>query len=172
MEPQPTMVNPPNNILVEWEAASRPFKQRSREFYRTAASIAFLLIIILFFIREFLLIGVVVAVLFVMYVLSTVPPERLKNRITTLGIDTGGHFHKWEEMNTFWFDARYGQRMLVVHMLVNFPNHLQLMLENAPETEIKKILSERLPFKEKPDRTFLDNAADWLARKIPMEKFS
>ena len=161
-----------NVNLLEWVAPSRPFKKRSQEFYRTVGALALLIIIILFFIREFLLIGVIISVLFVMYVLSTVPPEMIRNRITKLGIETHTHFHKWEELVNFWFDERDGHRMLVIRTILPFPTHLQLMLENVSESDIKKILLEKMPFQEKPERTPLDNAATWLSQKIPLERVS
>ena len=163
-------INPENSVLLEWEANSRPFKKYPTQFYRTVGSIVFLFVVILFFVREFLLIIAILAVLFVMYVLSTVPPEKIKNKITTLGIQTDEHFHKWEEMHGFWFDDKWGQKMLVVRLIFGFPSHLQLMIDPAQETHIKRILAEKLPFHEKPERTFLDNAATWLAKKIPLEK--
>lgn len=161
-----------NSVLLEWEAPSRPFKKQSQEFYRTVGSLAFLVIVILFFVREFLLIGVIIATLFVMYVLSSVPPEHLKNKITKLGIQTGEHFHKWDEMHNFWLDERHGQSMLVVRMLIGFPSHLQLMLGDVPFEMVKKILVDHMPVQDKPERTFLDNAADWLSSKIPLERLS
>jgi hypothetical protein len=53
------------NVLLEWISPSRIFKPRSREFYRTVGSIIFLLAVILVFVREFLLIGVILALFFV-----------------------------------------------------------------------------------------------------------
>lgn len=165
-------INPENSVLLEWVAPSRPFIKRSKEFYRTVGSIAFLVIVILFFVREFLLIGVIVAVLFVMYVLSTVPPEHIKNKITTLGIQTDEHFHHFGEMSAFWFDEKYHQRMVVVRLLFGFPVQLQLLLGPASEQKIKQLLSEKIPFQEKPAPTFFDKASDWLAAKIPLERTS
>jgi hypothetical protein len=173
------MVNMPNNespnaesVLLEWNAASRPFIKRTKEFYRTVGSIVFLFVVILFFVQEYLLIIAILSILFVSYVLSTVPPENLHNKITTLGIQTAEHFHKWEEMNAFWFDAKYGQKMLVVRLIYGFPAHLQLLIPGLDETKLKQILSGKLPFQDKPERTFLDNAATWITQKIPLEKVS
>ncbi len=163
-------LNRENHILFEWTAPSRPFKKQSREFYRTALAIVLLLVVILFFVREIMLIITILSIFFVVYALSSVPPELLKNKITTLGIQTGEHFHKWEEMHEFWFDTRAGQSMLVVRMLWGFPTHLQLLLGNASQDEIKKLLTDKLPFKEKPERTFLDKASEWLVAKIPLER--
>lgn len=160
------------NILLEWESLSRPFKPRTKEFYKTSAALVFLLSVILIFIGEFLLIGVIVALFFVMYVLSTVPPEKIKHRVTNLGIETGGNFHKWEEMREFWFDEKYGQKLLVVRMVLNFPTHLQILLGEVDEEKLKRAISENVPFKEKPERTFLDQASEWLGKKIPLERTS
>ena len=145
---------------------------RSKEFYRTALALVALVSIILVCIGEFLLIGVILATCFVIYVLGTVPPENIKHQITTLGIETAGHFHKWEEMREYWFDEKAGQRMLIVRMILGFPSHLQLLLGSANETRIKELLADRIQFREKPERTFLDNAATWLSQKIPLERAS
>jgi len=126
--------------------------------------------LVLVFIGEFLLIGVILATFFVIYVLSSVPPEPIKNKITTLGIETTEHFHRFEEMREFWFDEKYGQKMLVVHLLLGFPTHLQLLLGEISHEKIVPLLSDKIPFKETPERTFLDKASDWLAQKIPLEK--
>lgn len=167
-----TTIPKEEHVLVEWVAPSRPFKKRSQEFYRTIAAMVFLFAIILFFVREILLIMVILAVCFVAYALYTVPPELIKNKITTLGIQTDEYFHKWEEMYEFWFDEKFGQKMLVVRLLMGFPTHLQLLLGNQNPVEIKKILADKLPYREKPERTFLDNAASWLSSKIPLERAS
>jgi hypothetical protein len=159
-----------DNVLLEWEAPSRPFKPRSQEFYRTIGAIVFLIVIILFFVREILLIMVVLSLLFVMYVLSSVPPEKIKNKVTTLGVQTGEHFHKWQEMTEFWFDLPYGEEELVVHLAYGFPAHLQLLLGSITREEIKTLLAEQIPFRDTPERTFLDRASEWMVEKIPLER--
>ena len=165
-------VNKENNVLLEWESESRPFRPRSKEFYKTAVAIVALVSIILVFIGEFLLIGVIIATFFVMYVLSTVPPEKIKHKFTTLGIETGDHFHKWEEMSQFWFDEKNGQKILVVKMLLGFPSHLQLLFGNVSEEKVREFLGNKIPFREKPEKTFLDNPSTWLSQKIPLERTS
>lgn len=161
-----------SNIFLEWEAPSRPFKTRSREFYKTAIAISVLISLILVFMGEFLLIGVIAATMFVIYALSSVPPGKIRNRITNLGIESDDHFHKWEEMYEFWFDEKYGEKMLVVRLLFGFPSHLQLLLDDAPMDKIKSLLTERIPFREKPERTFLDRASEWMAKNLPLERTS
>jgi hypothetical protein len=167
-----TEVNKSENVLPEWVSASRPFKTRTREFYKTTTALVFLVVVILAFIGEFLLIGVILATYFVAYVLSTVPPETIKHKVTTLGIETADHFHKWEEMHEFWFDERHGQKMMVVRLLFGFPSHLQLLLGEVSEEKLKKIISDKIPYREKPERTFLDRTSAWLSDKLPLERLS
>ena len=159
-----------DNILLEWVSDSRPFKKRSQEFYRTVAAIVFLIALILVFVREFMLIGVILATLFVFYVLSSVPPEKLRHRITNLGVETGEHFHRWEELVEFWFDEKQEQTMLVIRTALGFPTQLQLLLNQTTKDKIKQLLSDKLPFRERVEKTFLDKASEWLTRNIPLEK--
>jgi len=159
-----------DNVLLEWVAPSRPFKRQSQEFYRTALAVVFLIVVILFFVREFMLIFVILSILFVVYALFSVPPEHIKNKITSLGVQTDEHFHKWNELVEFWFDEKYGSKMVVIRTYLGFPALLQLLLGNTSPEAVKKLLVEKLPYKEKPERTFLDKAGDWITTKIPLER--
>ncbi len=159
-----------DNVLLEWEAPARPFEKRTKEFYKTATAIVFLVAVILVFVGEFFLIGAILAVYFAMYALSTVPPEKIRHRITNLGIETAGHFHKWEEMREFWVTEKSGQKMAVISLLLGFPSHLYLLVGDVAEEKLKKVLSERVPYLEKAPVTFLDQASTWLAQKVPLEK--
>ena len=161
-----------DNILLEWSSPSRPFKPRTREFYRTIGSLIFLVAVILFFIREFMLIGVIIATLFMFYVLSSVPPEKIKHRITALGVESGSYFHRWEELYEFWFEERMGSELIVVRTLLGFPTHLQLLLGDMSKDKIKKVLADKIPFRERVEPTFLDKASRWLSKNIPLEKAS
>lgn len=160
------------NVLLEWISPSRPFKPRTREFYRTIGAIVLLIAVILLFIREFLLIGVVVATLFMFYVLSSVPPEKIKHKVTILGIESGTYFHRWEVLNEFWFDEKYGERMVVVRTLLGFPSHLHMLLGDVSAEKVRKLLSDKLPFREQVEKTWLDRSSDWLAKNVPLEKAS
>jgi len=63
--------------LIKWTAAERAFKKRDKDFWITAISILVLFSVVLIFIEEFFLIVALVSVLFLYYVLSTVPPKKL-----------------------------------------------------------------------------------------------
>ena len=61
-EPMPVVAQPePEQSLYSWKAPARLYKKRSREFYSTVAALVILLSVILMFAKEFLLIGVILA---------------------------------------------------------------------------------------------------------------
>ena len=155
-------------VLMQWRAPSRPFKKRDREYFTTIAAIAFLVIIILGFLREFLLIAVVIAFAFVSYVLASVQPEETEHQLTSRGIRTGDKLFRWNTLRRYWTTEKFGQKMVIIQTIVAFPGHLILLVGSAEEGKIRKVLNEHLPHEE-PEKTFLDKSAEWLSKKIPLE---
>lgn len=163
-----TVVPAPAKDLLVWKAPSRPFKKRSKEFFTTVAAIVFLLAVILLFVKEWLLIGVVVALMFVSYVLATVPPEEITHKISTRGVRSRGRLYRWEWFTRFWFTKKWNTDILHLETRIAFPRQLQLVLKDKNREEIKKVIEKYLLF-EKPKKTLLDKAADWLQEKVPLE---
>ena len=94
------------DMVLEWKAPSRPFKKRNRQYHTTVITIALLLSLILFFAGQILTIAVVFAVAFLVYVMSTIPPHAVKNKLTTYGIRIEDNLYYWEELGRFWFDEK------------------------------------------------------------------
>lgn len=163
-----TIVPGPAKELLVWKAPIRPFKKRSREYFSTLVAIVFLLLVILFFLKEWLLMGVIIAFTFVSYVLATVPPGETVHKITTRGITTGGKTYKWDWFTRFWFSKKWENEILHIETLLTFPRQLQLLLKEKKSQEVKKIMEKYLLF-QKPKKTFLDKAAEWLQKKVPLE---
>ncbi len=157
--------------LLTWKSPARPFKKRDREYFTTIGAIVFLLAVILLFLKEWLLIAVIIALMFVAYILSSVPPEETEHKITTRGVFTGNRHYDWENLNKFWFSERWKQAILHVETKLRFPGQLTVLLGETDKEEIEKALSKYLTL-EQPEPTWMDNAADWLAKKVPLEKTS
>lgn len=155
-------------VYLSWNSPSRLFKKRDREYFTNIGAIVFLLTIILVFAREFLLIAAVLSIVFLIYVLSTVPPEEVLHKITSLGIDSAGHFYKWEELSDFWFKEQWGQNLLILRPY--FGPHIIVLLDSQSKDKVRGILTKHIPFLEKPPESWVDNAATWLTEKIPLEK--
>lgn len=155
-------------VLYSWMAPVRPFKDRNRDYYTTIAAIAFLVIIILVFMKEFLLIAVVIAFAFVAYVLAAVPPEEIEHQLTSRGIRSAGKLYRWGELRRYWFSEKFGQKMIMIQTFMLFPGQLLLMLGKGNEKKVRDFLNDRLPY-DQPEPTFLDKSANWLSEKVPLE---
>ncbi len=154
--------------LLIWKGPSRLFKKRNREYFSTLAAIVFLLIVILFFIKEWLLIGVIIAFTFVSYVLATVPPEQVEHKMTTRGVVTNGKTYKWEWLTRFWFAEKWEHQILCLETNLSFPRQLQLILKGMAKENVKKVVEKYVLF-EKPKKTMMDKAAAWIEKKVPLE---
>lgn len=157
----------PEEIVVEWQSLSRPFKKRSRQFYSTGLIIVILVSLILFFAQQFLPIAVVIAVAFLAYVLSVVPPGMVRHSLTTYGVRIEDQLYFWEELGRFWFTDKYSQRILHIEV-GRFPWRLTILLGDISEADMTEILSEVL-VKQKPVPTTMEKASDWLQAKIPLD---
>lgn len=155
-------------VYATWSSPSRLFKKRDREFFVNIFAIVFLLSVILVFVREFVLIATVLSIVFLIYVLSTVPPEEMRHRVTSLGIESGGHFYRWEECADFWFEEQWGQTMLVLRLFM--APRVIILLGDQPKDKLREYVAKYIPYREQPDRTWVDNAARWISEKIPLEK--
>ena len=155
-------------VYLTWTSPSRLFKKRNKEYFTNIAAIVFLLTVILIFAREYVLVAAVLSIVFLVYVLSTVPPEDVQHRISTLGIESAGHFYRWEDLVDFWFEEQWGQTMLMLRPILG--TRIIILLGIEEKAEIKKIIEKHLPFREQPEKTWVDNAASWISKKIPLEK--
>ena len=123
---------------------------------------------ILIFAREFLLIAAVVSIVFLIYVLSTVPPEEVEHRITNLGIESAGHFYRWDTLAEFWFEEQWGQTMLILRPIMG-PRTI-ILLGGQEQEKVRELVAKHIPFREHPEKTWVDNAASWLTKKNPSGK--
>jgi len=155
-------------VLLSWVSPARLFKRRSREFYTNIGAIVFLIVIILLFAKEFVFIFAILSIVFLVYVLSTIPPEEVQHRITNLGIESAGHFYRWEALHEFWFEEQWGQTMLVLRPYIGA--RTIMLLGREDREKVRSLLAKYIPFREQPEKTWVDNAARWLSQKIPLEK--
>ncbi|HSW89483.1 MAG TPA: hypothetical protein VLH19_01275 [Patescibacteria group bacterium] len=156
-------------VLLEWDAPARPFKKRDREYYTTIAVIVFLVSLILFFAGQFLFIAVVISLAFVSYVLASVAPDHIHNRVSTFGIHVGDQLFYWEELGRFWFTTKYGHDLMHVETARAFPGVLIVLLDGVEKENMKKIML-KYTVHEKPRPTWLDKAANWMQAKFPLDK--
>jgi hypothetical protein len=159
----------PIKTLITWKAPARPFRKKDRSYYTTVALLIVLIGLIAFFAGEKLLIGVLLAIGFVVYVLNFVPPEEIENKISTQGITIGDHFYHWQELDSFWIDEKDGHKVLSVLTLIRFPGLLMLLLDNVDPEDIKTVCARFLPFHEIAPKSLVQKWSEGLQKHFPLE---
>lgn len=157
------------HTLLTWEGSSRPYRKKDRSYYTTIAIIVFLLVLIAFLAREFLLIGVILSLTFVTYVLAFIPPQNIYYKLSTQGITIGDHFYFWHELESFWFKEQEGHKVLFIQTRLRFPAQIMLVLADRDEENIKKLVGRFLPFHEIPRKTLMDKWSEGLQKHFPLE---
>ncbi|OGM79582.1 hypothetical protein A2382_02430 [Candidatus Woesebacteria bacterium RIFOXYB1_FULL_38_16] len=152
-------------ILLSWRAQSRPFKRRSRDFYIKLVSVASLFGLVVFLIEGFMPILLMIALLFLFYVMSTIEPGMVEYQITNLGVKVGGHRTDWGFMGRFWFANRLGSHLLVIET-GGIPGRMEMIIEKEMKEEIKKVVSEHLVFEQVPP-SGLEKVVEWLSKRLP-----
>lgn len=166
-EGQSSLKTTKEKVLFTWRAPARPFRRRNKEFFTTVLAIAFLLSVILFFIEGAMAVAVVIAVVFLVYVLSTVAPEEIEHKITDQGIYFAGRKRFWDEFIRFWITRRFDNDLLVFEGFF-FPGRLEMVINPQDKETLHNIIEEYLPYEEAEPR-FFDKAAAWLSKKVPLE---
>lgn len=156
--------------LLSWEAPARPFRKKDRSYYTTIAILLILVVLIVFlWLRDFLLIGVLLALGFVSYVLAFVPPHKIQFKISTQGITVGEDFYFWHFLDAFWFKEKDGLKVLHIQTRLRFPAQLMLVLGSEDEEKVKKTVARFLPYVEVPYRSWMEKWSEGLQKHFPLE---
>lgn len=168
-EPQAVVVRrEPERELLTWIAPARPFKRRDRQFYTTVFAIAGIISLILFLAEGIMPVILIVALVFLYYVLSTVPPENIEYKITSKGVKIAGKLTEWQAMSRFWFGERSGSEILIFETFL-MPGRIEVMITPEIKDSLKREISAYLPFEEIP-ASGLDKVTNWIAQKLPGNK--
>lgn len=155
--------------LFEWDAPERSFKKRDKDFWITAIAILVLFSVVLVFIKEFFLVVALVSVLFLYYVLSTVPPGKIRNKITNRGVNFGDSKYGWDLLLRFWFKKNLDSELLEFETNLRIPRQISMVINEADKEKIKAIVLKKLPLVESSPN-FVDKLTKWFGDRLPLEK--
>ena len=155
--------------LFEWEAPARSFQKRDKDFWITAIAILVLFSVVLFFIQEFFLIVALVSVLFLYYVLSTVPPQQIKNKITNRYVYFGETKYNWDDLESFYFKKIMSSDMVLIETKLRIPREVPMVINFKDQEQIKEILLKKIPMIEYTPN-FVDKLTKWGGKLFPSEK--
>ncbi len=117
-----------NIKLFEWEAPDRyEFKLNQKPFL-IIVILSLFFILLLAILRNYFLMGSVIALLFVIYVFGTTKPQIVKHKITARGLDTGGKLYEWFLLKNFYFTRKNGKLMLLVETSLRLPAMLMFLI--------------------------------------------
>ena len=157
--------------LIEWVAAERAFQKREKDFWITAIAILVLVAVIFIFIKEFFLVIALGSLLFLFYVLSTVPPEKIKYRITNRGVYFGETHYYWDVLEKFWFAPSLSTEMIHFGTILRFPTAVSLVINPEDKEKLKEIVVKKIPLIENAPN-FVDKLTKWFADRLPLESRS
>ena len=156
-------------VRFEWTAPERAYQKKDRDFWITVISILVLVSVILFFVKEFFLIISLISALFLYYVLSTVPPQDIKYKITNRGVYFGENRYEWDLFTRFWFKTSLSNEMIHFETILRFPQQISLVINKEDKEKIKELVVKKLPLiDESPN--FVDKLTKWGISKLPLEK--
>ncbi len=155
--------------LYTWKAPARPFKRRDKRWFLTVTLLIAMPVVIAVLIQDWVPIGALFALLFVLFVLATVPPEEVEHKISTQGIASANHAYVWNELGTFWLTQQYGTPMVHIETR-RLPGRISMLLHTQDVEKVKSLLVQYIPFREIPERSWVDRTAEWLGTFLPLEQ--
>jgi len=155
--------------IISWKSAERVFRARSQKYFIKVALYGLIFILAAIAFGEFFLVGVILAIMFVVYVLATHAPQTIEHKITNMGIISGGRAFLWEELDSFWFDKKGDDRLLLVETKLHYPGRLIILLTNVSERTLLDLLEKHLHYHARPVHTLLDKWANSLQQRINLE---
>ncbi len=162
---EPVVKHVPEKVVMSWKAPSRPFKRMNREFWVTIIAMAAIIGLVLFLAEGFMPVVLIVSIVFLIYVLTTVEPEKIEYKITNKGIKIGEKTFDWEGLIRFWFGRRFDSQLLVIQKF-GIPDRLEMVIDPEVKENLRKSLLKHIP-EEKAPPSSLDKAAGWFSKKLP-----
>lgn len=156
--------------LLAWQGPGRPFEKKGKTYFASALLIALLIEIILFLFSQYMLMLVVVAFVFMAFVLATIPPRDFHYRISTEGITVEDHFYLWQELYDFYFKKVHGVNVLHIRTHFFIPGELTVTLGDISTEHIKRVMLPYLPYREFVKPSFMEKSGDWLSKNFPLDK--
>ncbi len=154
-------------VLLEWVGMTKlPPTKKNDKFMRSLTIIAFVVLVLLVILQEFIPIVAILVVVFVSYVISATPAEQVKYEITTLGFNYGGEFYPWDAFRYFFITQKEGYVIFNLDLHKDGVSRLFVLVAEDKVAEVQTLLNEYLPFLEKAPEDFADKIFKMFVNKI------
>jgi hypothetical protein len=153
--------------ILTWKGPNRPFRKFEKKNLSMPVVIALLVALILALAGEWMLIGVVVALVFAYYAWTIFPPEIVEFVITNKGVKIHDHMYAWEMLTRWWIEEKWGHKVLMLEAPGVGIGRLVMPLGDMDEGKLVEEM-ERWVLHEKPVETVVDKMGKWLSEKFPL----
>jgi len=148
----------PLQVLYSWSAPERVFVQRDKPWFLKISAVALFFILVAAFLQDFFIILVICIFVLVVFLLASIPPQKIEHGITNKGIRSFDVLYKWGDLKEFWITKKFGQKVVNVNTKMKFPARLIMLIHKAEEKTIVKLLGDRL------DYIAIEEKKGWLSK--------
>lgn len=156
----------PEQTLLVWTAAARPFKKRKTRFFFNIAFITVFIFLLLLFFYQFALMAVLFSLVFVGIVINTIEPHDVEYQITNKGIRLAQDLFPWGSIKEFWQDTILEKPVVIVQATTGFPKSIIIVLDPTRAEEIVATLRQYRQEIKHPPATWADRRAQDLVRLV------
>ena len=156
--------------LIEWQGPTRIFEKKGKRYIVTLIAAAGVVMLILFFLHQWVLAFLVAAIAFVLFGFNTVEPVENDYKILTTGIKLDKKLYDYKNLRFFWFKEKGEQKILQVSTYLSFPHKLSILTPEEKEEEITSALLRYLPYHQETETDYLDlldKSIDFLTPRLP-----
>ncbi len=159
-----------NIKLFEWSSPDRYQLKFSNKNFLMIVALSLVLILLLAILKHYLMMGSVIAVLFLLYVSGTTKPITISNKITARGIESYDKLFEWYMLDSFYFCKKETSEYysLIVETKLNIPRVLFLISSQEDKDALFVLLQDKLMYKDIRKQSRLDEIT--YGKYIPLEK--
>ncbi len=148
--------SPPEDIYYQWVAPSRLSIKRDKQWYWTVGLIVMFIVLIGVLAKQFMLIAVVLAFFFAIYVSASVPAKDSIYRLTKQGIEIGEgegiEIYAWGQLLDYAYYYKENQEVMYVDTILASPQRIQILFSQEDRKNIQMIMEAHLPYKPPPKK--------------------
>lgn len=147
-------------VLYKWSSPMRHFKRMDIKRYWVIAAIVLAFFVVLTIVGQFWLMIAITAVMFLIYVIGTVPPVVLDHCVTTLGVESTGQNTQWKHLKSYWFSKKDNQMHINIDTNIAFPGRLIMLVSEKEADDLHKILNDRLKYSDMREQKYMSKVVD------------
>jgi hypothetical protein len=159
----------PTVILHKWTVPARAFKKRDNRWFVSVAFVILVFILLFAFLQDILPIFVLVALMFLVYLLGTVEPDDVEHQITNKGFYTMDKHYKWIDLKDFVFAKQGDWIKLYVNTKLSFPARLIMLVKEGEDKLIFEKLKTNIPYWEEDNQSWISKITD--GQYLPLKEY-